>query len=252
MSNLIRRVIRKVTGESRATDIEGALKSQRILSLNVDGITTKWAILNPGDEIQYLQSRDGFYEIDELRELKRQLGNVENVLDIGANIGNHSVFFAHHMGAKRVIPVEPFPATSQHLMVNLSLNYSSRFDLRLVGKALGDGASKMRFVPPSAFNSGMTKLVQDPTGEIEALVGDSVFSGEDLDFIKVDVEGMELSVLLGLKNTLQRCKPAVFVEVTTDTEQGVRTLMSNIGYKESYSSSMYVGNRNILFRQQHK
>lgn len=248
MGELTQRIIRRVTGENRATTVAGALKKQRISTHSVDGVTTHWAIFHPGDEIQSKQMRDGFYEIEELRELKRQIGTPGITLDIGANVGNHSVFFAQHMGAERVIPVEPFPPTVQQLLVNLALNHSPRFDLRLVGKALGDGTSKMRFVPPSPFNSGMAKLVADPNGDIETIIGDKAFAGERIGFIKVDVEGMEVAVLSGLRETMQRCKPSVFVEATTETEPRVRAMMTDLGYQETFAKSMYADNVNILFR----
>jgi FkbM family methyltransferase len=244
----IDRLRRRMFGESRAIMPDGALKPTRISRHVVDERKVAWAILNPGDEIQAAQMRDGYYEISELRDLKNYIKSAETILDLGANVGNHSVFFANFLNAKRIIPVEPFPPTVRHLLINLSLNYSSVFDLSMVGKAMGSKPSRMNFISPSKFNSGMTRLEPAKDGVIETIVGDMALSGQQIDLIKIDVEGMEVDALIGLRETISRCRPDVFVESTDQNEYAVSEIFKDLGYKVVFNRRMYPGCVNILFK----
>jgi FkbM family methyltransferase len=50
-------------------------------------------------------------------------------------------------------------------------------------------------------------------------------------FIKVDVQGAELAVLRGARDTITRCKPVVVVERNIHNEEGVKSYMADLGYK---------------------
>jgi FkbM family methyltransferase len=60
-----------------------------------------------------------------------------SVLDVGANIGNHTVFFEKILGASKVIPIEPVSRAIDLLRLNVSLNRLMRTDLCYLGVAFG-------------------------------------------------------------------------------------------------------------------
>jgi hypothetical protein len=50
------------------------------------------------------------------------------------------------------------------------------------------------------------------------------------DFIKLDVEGMELDLLRGAKETIERCAPVMLVEVLKNDVKLIGTFLGDIGY----------------------
>ena len=69
-----------------------------------------------------------FYEVEMLRDIRARLFFAKCAVDVGAHVGNHTVFFAHVLGL-RTIAFEPNPASFRHLKANISAN------------ALGENAS---------------------------------------------------------------------------------------------------------------
>src|SRR5690606_9457839 len=65
--------------------------------------------------IEREQSRGLFFEAMELEELRKVVRPGAHVVDVGANTGNHTVFFAGPMKAASVTPFEPLPAAAQAL-----------------------------------------------------------------------------------------------------------------------------------------
>lgn len=177
-----------------------------------------WAGLNfalnfLNDPIQNALRQGRFYEERELTILKRMLPLDGTYVDIGANIGNHAVFFAKRMRAARVIVFEPNPLALAPLIANIVLN---RLEHVIVtdhlGLALSDHAGSGYGMGRHDRNLGATELQAD-TGEIAVETGDRLLADETPDFIKLDVEGMEMEVLAGLQATIARARPLMLVEV---------------------------------------
>jgi FkbM family methyltransferase len=145
------------------------------------------------------------------------------VIDVGANTGNHSLFLSRLSGT--VHAFEPFPPVIQRFKNNLRLNPGiDNVVLHEVG--LGDLDVTLPFVAPPANNQGMGTFRADAEsargGEVyetplHIVVGDNWLADIDLTglvLIKIDVEGFEEPVLLGLVRTLARHRPLVVVEVS--------------------------------------
>ena len=178
-----------------------------------------WAGLNfalnfENDPIQNALRQGKFYEERELTVLKRMLPLDATYVDIGANIGNHAVFFAKRMRAARVIAFEPNPLALAPLMANIVLN---RLEHVIVtdhlGLGLSDRAGGGFGMGRHDRNLGATELRAD-SGEITVETGDRLLADETPDLIKLDVEGMEMKVLAGLEATIARTRPLMLVEVT--------------------------------------
>lgn len=210
-------------------DVESAMARGRVYRRRAD-VDVAWLITNINDEIQSKQLADGFYEIDELRTLKHDVPDARHILDIGANIGNHSIYFAKAFAAERVIPVEPYAPAIRHLLANIALNYSPCFDLRFLGRAIGAQLGTVSLAPPTKFNIGLTRVVADDLGVVPLITGDSIVGDDRVDLIKVDVEGMEVDVIAGLTCVLARQKPALFVEVGDDQRADFIALTEQLNY----------------------
>jgi FkbM family methyltransferase len=143
-------------------------------------------------------------------------GNV--VIEVGANIGAHTVSIAQAVGpAGRVVAIEPQPLVFQALCANLALNCVLNVDALNCGCAASarelaipaiDYAKEGNFggIALGSAGSGPSIMIR-----CESL--DTLLNGlERCDFIKIDVEGMEHDVLAGATRVIERFKPVMYIE----------------------------------------
>jgi FkbM family methyltransferase len=136
------------------------------------------------------------------------------VVEVGANIGTHTVFLAQQVGAAgMVLAFEPQRILFQVLCANLALN--SIPNVRCLQQAVGAAAGTIA-VPwidyMSENNFGALSLCDGQVGEPVDLVTLDSFNLPACSLLKIDVEGMELDVLQGAVNLIERLKPILYVE----------------------------------------
>jgi FkbM family methyltransferase len=129
------------------------------------------------------------------------------VLDIGANVGLMARVFARSVGKQgKVIAFEPDPQT----MIFLRHNIRSLSQVELSTTALSDEntVAKLHLNPRSGTsNSLIANQAAFDSVDVTCTTLDTFLTGRPLlkpDFIKIDVEGAELKVFAGMKETLAR------------------------------------------------
>ena len=179
-------------------------------------------------------------------------------LDIGANIGNHSLFLSRHFD--RVIAFEPNPATRRLLTANLAINEIENVSVESIG--LSDRTRSATLIV-KAGNLGASHVKDARAGSgtwrnlgevaIEMAAGDQRLDpSADIRFIKLDVEGLEHEVLRGLLETIRRCRPVIMLEQLSeaiDGEAGTslsHDLLASLGYEAFEIQSVPPIRRNIL------
>lgn len=183
------------------------------------------------DLIQRLIIKNEFYDYDSLNYLRKYISDDSIIMDIGANIGNHSLYFARFCKPGHVYAFEPVPATYEILARNIELNnYGEVISIYNYGVGRAQG-----FASIASFNKeniGGTELKEDENGNIELLSIDS-FSPHliKLDFMKIDVEGFEIQVLEGAERTIQRFKPTISIEIFEENFENINQWLNNRGYK---------------------
>lgn len=158
------------------------------------------------------QTRGQFFEAAELEELRKLVRPGARIVDVGANTGNHTVFFAGPMRAASVLPIEPLPGAIAALRAAVERNALTNVDLSRLGTGVGESSGRARLVSSERGGLGATSLVPDPGGDILVAKLDSMVSGP-VDFLKIDVEGMEMGVLSGAEGVIERSRPAIFIEI---------------------------------------
>jgi FkbM family methyltransferase len=135
------------------------------------------------------------------------------VVDVGANIGAHTLFLAQavdHGGI--VLAIEPQRTVYQLLCANLALNEIK--NVRAIRAAAG-AARGHAFVPVCDYtkpgNFGGIELA-DEAGEPTEVVSIDSLQLPGCQFIKIDVEGQEQQVIAGAAETIARFKPTLYVE----------------------------------------
>ncbi len=86
------------------------------------------------------------------------------------------------------------------------------------------------------------------SGDLQTIGGDDALRNQHIDFLKMDVEGMELRALAGLKETIARCRPTMFVEVENQNIPEFRQWLSEVRYTVEATFRRYPQNENFLVR----
>lgn len=153
------------------------------------------------------------------------------ILDIGANIGNHTLFFCNEYNAQKVYCFEPVERTFSILQENIKLNQlDDRVELYACG--LGETESRAAVVDYNLSNIGGTGLRRDVNGNLEIRSLDGLGIKESVVFIKIDVEGMELEVIKGGIELIKRNRPYLMIESVEDGPFPlIREIIETIGYE---------------------
>ena len=155
-----------------------------------------------------------------LEVMQSRLCRGDDVVDVGANFGLHTLSAANLVGERgRVLAFEPIPANLELLWRNLRLNRLER-RVTVAPQALSDSDEallEMHYVPgePDLTASlrpgpGSPQTIRVMNSRLDAYAFPEGFSSR---LIKIDVEGAELSVLRGARETLDRFRPLLLIEV---------------------------------------
>jgi FkbM family methyltransferase len=167
---------------------------------------------NPRDVVQKVLLQGNFYESRILRSHQDFIFRGSTVLDIGANIGNHTVFYALH-GAARVYPFEPNPRANALLRKSVAANGIKNVDMTHLECGVGDAATTLRVQSPNPNNLGKTILGESGDVEVPIRPLDDMPVEGRISLVKIDVEGMELAVLRGSERTIGHHRPVIAIEV---------------------------------------
>jgi FkbM family methyltransferase len=148
----------------------------------------------------------------ELLGLFLQPGDV--VVDVGANVGTHTVAFARKIGpGGRVHAFEPQRVVFQTLCANVALGSLTNVHTHHAAAGRAPGTI---LVPAAnqqiAQNFGGVALAGVTAGEPVPVMTLDQLGLERCKILKIDVEGMELDVLEGARALVERCQPIVYVE----------------------------------------
>lgn len=162
-------------------------------------------------------------------------------LDVGANIGNHAIYFAEHFAEVHAIEASELPFAL--LEVNAKLYGRGR--VRPICKGLSDKTETLAFIQkPGEVGSSYFAEQADDRGSGQ-VINVATMPGDDLlrdiapahpiRLIKVDVEGFELRVLRGLEATIQQHRPIILLEqlapdILNGTSEAVDYLRDRCGY----------------------
>jgi FkbM family methyltransferase len=148
----------------------------------------------------------GTYERPKCEAFVRELKPTDVFYDIGANSGYYSLVAATR--CKHVIAFEPFPRNIARFRANMTLNKLR--NVTLIERALSDRVGVTRFAEGPDTESGALSI--SGTIEVSATTLDAISLEAPLpDVIKMDIEGGELSALVGATATLQKCRPVIFL-----------------------------------------
>lgn len=172
----------------------------------------------------------------------------QTVYDIGGWEGVFTLFFARAVGDTGfVVTFEPNPDSYSRILENVDLNHFSNVVVRMI--ALGKESRRDTLVFSAAslgtgsLNGdikkdlllGGAKTIQVDVDKLDHQVIEHGLSRPD--FVKIDVEGLEFDVLVGMSNTIDQCKPKLYIEIhganvekKIENARNVVGLLSQKGY----------------------
>ena len=162
----------------------------------------------------------GAFEQKELLLCRKYLSDQSVVLDIGANIGLHSLYFSTVAHAGTVISFEPSLETFEFLAKNVK----GKSNISPLNVAVSSHGGLLNFF--QASDNAYSSLIDTKRKSIVnvrrviCMTVDDVVSGLQLprvDFVKIDVEGLESSVLQGMEKVIDKYNPVIFCEIYKGT-----------------------------------
>ena len=169
-----------------------------------------------------------FFERVELGHLQRFIRNGDVCLDIGANIGNHSIYYAMICHASKIFAFEPVQSTFEILKKNIKLNHLENcIEAHNVG--MSNRTKSASIVHFEENNIGATQLSENNTGDLQLVALDDM-DFPAVDFVKIDVEGMEHDLLRGAKQFFAKHNPILFIEIWNEHFEQVDALLQDYGY----------------------
>lgn len=215
----------------------------------------------------------GTYEKAELQLIKEIVKQGDVFIDLGANIGMHTLNASKLVGKNgRVICFEPFSKNFESLKKNMAINNST--NITSENLAVGETDSFIDlFYDDKEMNLGMvssSRLTEYSHNEkvkvvsLDSYLRDS--SIKKVDFIKIDIEGNEYAALLGMKETLTKFHPQLLIEILEEDESNsskneskIMEYLESLGYEKYFiddSGSLSTTDknperRNYLFIKKH-
>jgi FkbM family methyltransferase len=183
----------------------------------------------------------GLYEPDLWWAIRRYVSPGNVCLDVGANVGAVTLCLLKALEDRgHIFAFEPGPVFFQRLNNNLALNPAIAGRVTTYNLGVADQKGKLHWAEDPDF-PGNAAMFGTRGLEVDVVTLDDFLLPQltQLDFVKIDVEGMELEVLTGARQLIRRFRPKIFFETILDFEtfrgrpirQLSERLLRDLGYR---------------------
>jgi FkbM family methyltransferase len=189
------------------------------------------------NDIRIFSEAETFYELPMLEAI-RKLNRKGMYIDVGANVGNHSIYFCTQCPATVTIAFEPDPESYSLLEENVNANGGI-----VIACMAACGSETKRVMVCESEYKGSNYTINSEHGKTQMVRIDDMFDDEvtpqesPVAVMKIDVEGDEVEVVKGSIGLITNHKPELFIEVWS--KERLREIMSILpdGYelKERYN-----------------
>jgi len=166
---------------------------------------------------------NNFWEWDHMEKFLKHLDLTGKILDIGANIGNHTLMFKKYFPNTEILSFEPLFYNYELLQKNVLPHQ----DVSIFKVALSDKHDILKINNNfQEFNSGAASV--SDTGESVLAIPLDSLELSDVSFMKIDVELWEPQVIRGAIKTIEQNRPKIWLEDVNGNT--VKFLVENLGY----------------------
>lgn len=203
--------------------------------------------------------RENYFRELEIMELIKAYNLKNSMIDCGANYGNHTVFFGCNTEIKKIYSFEPMPDIYPVLQQNIKDNGLEE-KVTSYNFAVGNKQKKLKLIseikntqgafwfwyhdekPKHPRDMGYHQHKEGTKKEIyvdSIRIDDFLNLEEKIDFMKIDVEGMELEVLKGSKKTIEEHRPILYIETCLGSVKEMQIWILNNGYRKVKNSCLF-------------
>ncbi|EBF6110852.1 FkbM family methyltransferase [Campylobacter coli] len=205
------------------------MNSNDIVLLKCGEVSYK--IYLPNRNIDYIQKKIYNelipYEYEMLQDILGKAKNNTIIVDIGSNIGNHSLYLAAH--GFDVYAFEANQELCNILKISIELNGFKKLKLHEFG--LSDKKEMAILDNLNPENLGAQSLKIKDFGNIVLYPLDDIKFEKDVSVLKIDVEGMETKVLNGAINTIKKYRPLLYIEAINSIEfKRINVILEKLDY----------------------
>jgi hypothetical protein len=154
-------------------------------------------------------------EAEELRLIRAEAAGCRRIVECGCLVGNHTLYFAKVLRPEKIIVLDASTQSLDQTRHNFSLNPD-----------VADVILDLRHRAIST-ETGMIELLGHT---VKAVVMDEEIQ-EPVDFLKIDVDGMEMAALEGLRLTINQYRPKIMIEVSNEFTEQFRRFIQEDNYE---------------------
>lgn len=219
----------EVPAADRAVLVDELARNPRFIEIPFGNETLKLPYSGRNPALEREQLRGMFYEQADLMSLRALVPEGATIVDIGANTGNHTLFFAKVLKAGRVIPFEPNPDTVGFLKAMITANGLTNVDTSQLGIALGAAEGRADISTGRRGYLGTARMKAASAGDVPVRPLGTLVR-EKVDLLKIDVEDMEVDVLSGAEALIMRDRPLLMLEIMDENILPILDITKRLGY----------------------
>lgn len=176
------------------------------------------------------KNKNHFFEIHMLSDIAKLPYRPGICMDIGANVGNHTVFFSRFCNFDEVWAYEPNKGSFALLKQNVDAN--CKRTVRLFNCAIGEERKYVKFTN-NKENPAINKVMK---GKGKTLML-PITTNLKVALMKIDVEGYELEVIKGAYEVMDRERPQLFIETHGDWKNVLKALPKGYRMVRRYNNA---------------
>lgn len=235
----------ELSRQDKAWLVADLASNRCFITLEHDGHSLHLPYTGRNPAIEREQLRGQFFEQPDLLPLKQILPEGSLIVDVGANTGNHTLFFSKILKARTVIPIEPNPEAIHFLKGMIAQNGLKNVDVSCLGVAVGAVRGRAGISTGRRGYLGTARMQKTDHGEVAVRPLDELIS-QKADMLKIDVEDMEAEVLAGAEKLIRRDRPVLMVEVMDENILPILDMTDRLGYTVRHIFADF-GYANYLF-----
>lgn len=180
-----------------------------------------------------IKKRKIWYEKNLLEEISKITKNKKGIfVDAGANLGNHSIFFAKECNSTKVISFEPDEKIFNLLQKNIVQN-KLKEKIEPIKIGLYSKKCFLKKIIDRSDNLGATEFVESNLKtDASAITLDSLSIVEPISCYKLDIQNLEMHAIIGSKETILRWKPIIVAEAMKNHQfVEINSFLEKMNYK---------------------
>lgn len=176
---------------------------------------------------------DGYWEIWLTKFLAARTRSGMRAVDIGANFGYYTLLMGAAVGAAgEVLAVEPNPATAEVLRQNVLLNgLNGHVEVHETALGARDGETVTLFTPSGEPKNSLIVNAVPHGGsvdEVRSTTLGTILGQRSIDLVKIDAEGAEADILIGMMDILRRDRPLMVLEFNAARYPHPRAVLAGV------------------------